>query len=138
MIEHLKAALRLSPRARVGTTLLQIGIAHFFCRRFDRAVPQLLLAVQEDPSFPSPYRFLAACYAYIGRLDDAREIVTRVRAVTSLVIPDLSYYRNAEHRELLLSGLRPGGRRDDVSRTRRAASPRSFPPLSPSLRERRR
>jgi hypothetical protein len=27
-------------------------------------------------------------------------------AITSVVNPDVSYYRNAEHRELLLSGLR--------------------------------
>ena len=105
-IEHLEAARRLSPRARVGTTLMQIGIAHFFCRRFDQAMTQLLLAIQEDPSFPSPYRYLAACYAHMGRLDDAREIVTRLHAITSLVIPDLGFFRNAEHREPLLSGLR--------------------------------
>jgi adenylate cyclase len=105
-IEHLEAALRLSPRARVGTSLLQIGTAHFFCRRFDQAVPMLLLAMQEDPSFPQPYRMLGACYAHMGRLDDAREIVTRLRAITSLVIPDLSFFRNPEHRELFLSGLR--------------------------------
>ena len=42
----------------------------------------------------------------MGRLDDAREVVTRLRAITSVVIPDASYLRNAEHRELYLSGLR--------------------------------
>jgi hypothetical protein len=42
----------------------------------------------------------------MGRLDDAREIVTRLRAITSVVIPDASQHRNAEHRELFLSGLR--------------------------------
>ena len=42
----------------------------------------------------------------MGRLDEAREIVTRLRAITSVVIPDASYLRNAEHRELYLSGLR--------------------------------
>jgi adenylate cyclase len=104
-LEHLEAALRLSPRARVGTTLLHIGTAHFLSRRFDQAVPKLLLAIQEDPSFPAPYRTLAACYAHMGRLDDAKEIVTGLRAITSLVIPDVSYLRDAEHRKLFLSGL---------------------------------
>src|SRR5262249_14709442 len=42
-IEHENAALRLSPRARVGTPLAIIGYAHFFARRFDEAVPKLLL-----------------------------------------------------------------------------------------------
>ena len=53
-----------------------------------------------------PYRWLAACYAHMGRLDDAREIVARLRAITSVVIPDATLLRNAEHRELFLSGLR--------------------------------
>jgi len=105
-IERVEAALRLSPRARVGTSLNVIGQAHFLSRRFDEAVPKLLLAIQEDPSFPNPYRVLAACYAHMGRLDDAREVITRLRAVTSLVIPEASRFRNAEHRELFLSGLR--------------------------------
>jgi adenylate cyclase len=105
-IEHVDAALRLSPRARIGTALITIGGAHFLSRRFDEAVPKLLLAIQEDPSNPTPYRVLAACYAHMGRLDDARETVARLRAITPVVIPDASYLRNAEHRELWLSGLR--------------------------------
>jgi TolB-like protein len=105
-IEHCEAALRLSPRARVGPSLGVIGAAHFLSGHFDQAVPKLLLAIQEDPGNPQPNRFLAACYAHMGRLGDAREIVERLRALTSVVIPDPSYLRKAEHRELLLSGLR--------------------------------
>jgi len=52
------------------------------------------------------YRYLAACYAHMGRLDEAREVVARMRAVTSVIVPNASYLRNAEHRELYLSGLR--------------------------------
>ena len=106
-IEHVEAALRLSPRARVGSSLSVIGAAHFANRRFDEAVPKLLLAIQGDPSNPQPYRYLAACYAHMDRLDDAREIVERLRAITSVVIPDdARHLRNPEHRELFLSGLR--------------------------------
>jgi adenylate cyclase len=105
-IEHIEVSMRLSPRARVGPSLMLIGIAHFVARRFDEAVPKLLLAIQDDPTFPHPYRVLAACYAHMGRLDDAREIVARLRAITSAVIHDLSFLRKAEHRELFLSGLR--------------------------------
>jgi TolB-like protein/class 3 adenylate cyclase len=105
-IEHAEASLRLSPRARVGTQLLTIGVAHFLSRRFDEATTKLFLAIQDDPRFPTPYRFLAACYAHMGRLDDARHIVKRLRAITSVVIPDASFLRNPEHRELFLSGLR--------------------------------
>jgi len=83
-----------------------MGGAHFLSRRFDEAVPKLLLAIQDDPSHTTPYRFLAACYSHMGRLDEAHEIVERLRAVAPVVIPDVSYLRNPEHRELLLSGLR--------------------------------
>jgi TolB-like protein len=105
-IAHAEASLRLSPRARVGWALLTIGAALFYLRRFDEAVPKLLLANQEDASLPNPYRYLAACYAHMGRLDEAQAIVERLRAITSVVIPDLSYLRSAEHRALYLSGLR--------------------------------
>ena len=105
-IAHAEAAMRLSPRARIRTPFAVVGQSHFLSRRFDEAVPKLLLAIQDDPSDPVPYRVLAACYAHMGRLGDAREIVERLRAITSVVIPDASYLRNPEHRELFLSGLR--------------------------------
>src|SRR5439155_17129109 len=104
-IEHVETALRLSPRARVGSSLLVIGQAHFLSRRFDEAVPKLLLAIQEDPGLPQPYRTLAACYAHMGRLDDARVMVTRLRAITPVVIPVASQFRNAGSRGLFVSGL---------------------------------
>jgi TolB-like protein len=106
-IEHVETSLRLSPRPRVGLPLLIIGGAHFLARRFDKAVPKLLLAIQEDASHPLPYRYLAACYAHMERLGDAREIIARLRAITPVVVPpDASFLRNPEHRELFLSGLR--------------------------------
>jgi adenylate cyclase len=105
-IEHIEAALRLSPRARVGTSLAVVGAAHFLARRFQEAVPKLLLAIQEDPSHPMSYRILAACYAQMGRLEDARKIVERLRPLTPVIVPPATPLRNPEHRELFLSGLR--------------------------------
>src|SRR6516225_8478807 len=105
-IEHLESALRLSPRSRIGTSRFAMGAAHFLSRRFDRAVPNLSRAIQEDPSFSEPYRYLTACYAHMGRLAEAREVLGRLRAISSVVIPDASHLRNVEQRELFLSGLR--------------------------------
>jgi len=105
-IEHGEAALHLSPRARIGNSLAVIGRAHFLSRRFNEAVPKLLLAIQDDPSYPEPYRSLAACYAHMGRVDEARAIVARLREITPLVVPGFTQFRNPEHREFLLSGLR--------------------------------
>jgi len=69
-------------------------------------VPKLLLAIQDDPSFGAPYRYLAACYAHMGRLAEAREAVTRLRTVTSVLMVEPNPLRNAEQRELLRSGMR--------------------------------
>jgi adenylate cyclase len=113
-MEHHEVAARLSPRARVGTSPFAAGAVqpfaagavHFLARRFEEAVPKLLLTIQEDPSYPQAYRLLAACYAHMGRLDEAREIIGRLRTIAPVMIPDASYLRNREQRELLLSGLR--------------------------------
>jgi tetratricopeptide (TPR) repeat protein len=105
-IKHTEASLRLSPRASIGIALCVIGGAHFFARRFDLAVQTLLLAIQDDAGYHQPHRYLAACYAHMGRLDDAREVMARLRAITRTLILDASYLRNAEQRELYLSGLR--------------------------------
>jgi hypothetical protein len=42
----------------------------------------------------------------LGRFDEARAIVARLRAITTLVVPSDLPWRNPEHRELYLSGLR--------------------------------
>jgi TolB-like protein len=105
-IDHVDVALRLSPRARVGPSLLILGGAHFFSRRFDEAVPKLLLGIQDDPSFPIAYQILAACYAHMGRLDEARAIVAKLRAITPQVMQTHLPFRRPEDCELLLSGLR--------------------------------
>jgi adenylate cyclase len=105
-IEHNEASLRLSPRARIGWPGAVSGYALFAKRCFDEAIPKLLLAIHEEPSLPNPYRYLAAAYAHIGQLDNAREIVQRLRTITPVVIPDVSYLRNPEQNEVFLSGLR--------------------------------
>jgi tetratricopeptide (TPR) repeat protein len=105
-IEHLETSLRLSPRERMGTPLIWLGVAYFFKRQFDEAASKLLLGIQDHPGFPSSYRHLAACYAHMGRLDEARAIVSRLHAITPLVVPSELPFRNPEDRELYLSGLR--------------------------------
>jgi TolB-like protein/class 3 adenylate cyclase len=105
-IEHLETSLRLSPRARVGPAFVAIGAAHLVSRRFVEAVPKLILAIQEDPSAPAPYRLLAACYAHMGKLNEARAVVERLRAIDPDLLPSFQSFLNREHREMLSSGFR--------------------------------
>jgi adenylate cyclase len=105
-IEHFGTSMRLNPRDRRADPLLGIGVGHFFARRFDQAEAALLLSLEEIPTWVPTYRFLASCRAHMGRLDEAREIIKRLRTMTAVVVPSATHWRNPEHRELFLSGMR--------------------------------
>jgi len=66
----------------------------------------LLLSLQEKPNWVPTHRFLASCYAHMGRLDEAREAIKRIRDLSNVVVPGATHWRNPEQRELFLSGLR--------------------------------
>ena len=105
-IEHVETSLRLSPRERMNEPLTAMGTAYFFKHQYDEAASKLLLAIQDDPGYPGSYRSLAACYAHMGRLDEAGAIIARLRAISPQIVSSFLPYRNPEDRELLLSGLR--------------------------------
>jgi tetratricopeptide (TPR) repeat protein len=106
-IEHASRALRLSPRAQARASSFLIGAALFVSRSFEEAVSRLRVAIEEMPVFPTPYRFLAASYAHLGLLDEARTTIARLRNITPEVIVNYPLpFRDPQHRELYLSGLR--------------------------------
>jgi adenylate cyclase len=105
-IEHFETSLRLSPRDQQGFHLAGIGTALFIKQRFGEAAATLRVAMEALPSFTPTYRALASCYAHMGRLDEAREIVRRLQLLTPAVVPTIRFFREPEHVELYLSGLR--------------------------------
>jgi pentatricopeptide repeat protein len=105
-MQHFETSSRLSPRDQTGMNLTGMGVAHFFNRRYEAAAANLLVSLQHLSNWAVTYRFLASCYAHMGRLDEARDVVERLRAITPVVVPSVPPYRNPEHRELFLSGLR--------------------------------
>jgi adenylate cyclase len=105
-VEHLQTAIRLSPLDPKATQLYGIAVAHFFEGRFSDAIAMLVTALDELPGHAGIYRYLASCYAHAGRLDDAREIIKRLRTITPSVLPNVVQWRRPEHREFFLSGLR--------------------------------
>jgi adenylate cyclase len=105
-IDHFEKSLRLDPRDSRGAILAANGIAHFFARRLDQARSMLLLSFQQHPDWVPTSRFLAACYAHLGQLDEAKKMIKRLSALTPLVLPKADHWRDPEQREFYLSGLR--------------------------------
>ena len=105
-IEHLETGLRLNPRDRQHGAVMGIGVGHFFARRLENAAAMLLRSLQERPNWVPTYRFLASCYAHMGRLDEARETIERVRQITLVVVPSATHWRDPEQRAFYLEGLR--------------------------------
>jgi hypothetical protein len=83
----------IPPRPRPITSLIE-------------AAANFVISLEELPTWAVTYRFLASCFAHMGRLSEAREIVARLLTITPVVVPEVVPFRNPEHRELFLSGLR--------------------------------
>jgi adenylate cyclase len=105
-IEHFETSIRLSPRQSRSQTYLTIGMGHFFARRGEKAAEMLDLSLQEKSEWPPTLRFMASCLAHLGRIEEAREIVKRLRTVTPVVVPTADHWRIREDREYYLDGLR--------------------------------
>jgi adenylate cyclase len=103
-IEHVEKSVRLSPRASLGVPTAIIGLAQFFCHDFEVAAQNFRLTVRQVPGWPASYRFLAACYAHLGRLDEARAAIEQLRSIGADLMPSLPF-PNREMHELLVSGL---------------------------------
>jgi tetratricopeptide (TPR) repeat protein len=106
-IEHLETASRLNPRHR---TYSNIGMAHFFGRRYPEAIDALNASLRERPGWPTTLRFLAASHAQLGQFGKARQAADRLRAITPAFVPPAdclggSPYRNREQLTLYVEGL---------------------------------
>jgi adenylate cyclase len=103
-IEHFETSMRLDPLStRRAFHLTGIGIAQFFQRHFRAAAATLEASLHEVPSYPTTARFLAACYAHMGRFDEAKELIARLGGAP---LVNNAPFGNPDHQELFLSGLR--------------------------------
>ena len=104
-LKHFDKWLELNPigRAAPYSGGGAICISLFFCRRFEEAVAKMVECLEYWPDNALMCRFLAASYAHLGRLAEAREIVHRLGAAVS---DDGSRFQSSEHRQMYLSGLR--------------------------------
>ena len=105
-IEHLERVIRLGPHEFRSVVYLLMGMGHFFARRGEKAAEMLNLSLQENGEWPPTLRFMASCLAHLGRLEEAQEMVRRLRAITPVVIPNADHWRIGEDRDFFLKGLR--------------------------------
>jgi len=106
--EHFRTSMRLNPRHRPYLT--GMGAAHFFNRRYPEAVEALLASLGALPGWPTTYRFLIASYVQLEQLEEAREGMIRLRAITPTPLHAAecagnSPFRNREQRALYLEAL---------------------------------
>jgi adenylate cyclase len=107
-IEHFETSMRLDPRmTRRAFHFTGLGMCHFFEHRFDEAATFLADSFRELPTYPLTGWFLAACYASMGRVREAREFAAHHGIVHDgawLAIDQL--LGHAAHRDMALSGLK--------------------------------
>ena len=65
-----------------------------------------LLSVEQSPNWAPGHRFLASCYAHMGRLDEAHDIINTLGKITPVIIPSAEHWRIPKDREFFLAGLR--------------------------------
>jgi adenylate cyclase len=108
-IQHFETSMRLNPRGQRGFHLAGVGIAHFVSHRFEDALAALRVSLEEVPAFAPTHRTLVACYAHMGRLDEARSILERLVALTPVIAVTANPFRRPKDIELFRSGLRLAG-----------------------------
>jgi adenylate cyclase len=111
-IEALDAHMRLDPfyEPYAPSTL---GLAYYLLKRYAEALPHLRACVSRAPNMPAGRKGLAATYAQLGRLDDARAQAAEVLRVepffTIRGAPPVMAFKRPEDAEHVSIGLQKAG-----------------------------
>ena len=111
-IDHLQAAIRLSPLDRM-IFVFQSGLAIAFCmlKRHEEAAIWAQKAINEQPTWTAGYRPLISSLAHLGRLDDARAAAQRMLSLqpTYKIEVTARAYRDSSGKSVFIDGLRRAG-----------------------------
>jgi tetratricopeptide (TPR) repeat protein len=110
-------AMRLSPRDPTMFTIYSgLAFANLLQERFEDAVLWARRCQDENPNHTPSLRSLASALGHLGRIDEARAVITRLRArlpdetITSFAA--WTPYRHSGRLPLMLDGLRKAGLRE--------------------------
>jgi adenylate cyclase len=111
-IEALGAHMRLDPFYE-PYALSTLGLAYYLLKRYAEALPHLRACVSRAPNMPAGRKGLAATYAQLGQLDDARAQAAEVLRVepffTIREAPPVIAFKRPEDAEHLSTGLQKAG-----------------------------
>ncbi len=112
-VDVIEASMRLDPfYSPVASGAL--GLAHYMLKQYERALPVLRDCVSRAPNLRAGHSWLAATYAQMGRMDEARAEA----ADAMLIQPDYTItgaarrimgFKSAEDAEHFFDGLRKAG-----------------------------
>ena len=113
-IEHFQRSIRISPLDPYNfDAAIGIGIAHFHAERFAEAASWVRRGIAEKPSATWAWRIVAAAYANLERLDEAREalacLVQAHPGITIAAIKQSSMPPSRSFQDALFGGLRAAG-----------------------------
>jgi adenylate cyclase len=106
--------MRLSPRdPGLWTFFWLLGMAHFAAKRYEEAVEWARRSLRGNSRWPATWRTLAASYAHLGRIDEARgafEEMSRLQPGYSSESARLTYASaDPDYVERYIGGLRTAG-----------------------------
>jgi adenylate cyclase len=113
-IASIEKAMRLSPRDQMMWVFLSAtATAHFVAGRYHEATEWAERSLQRKPDAALPYRFLAASYAHLGRLDEARRALDEALRLTPefslAAVRLMAASADPTFRDPLIDGLRKAG-----------------------------
>jgi tetratricopeptide (TPR) repeat protein len=113
-VTKLELAMRQSPRdPTMFRTYSGLAFAHLLQERFEDAVLWARRALAENPNYMPTLRSLASALGHLGRIDEARVIVARLRALaadeTITNFAAWTRWRFSGRLPLILEGLRRAG-----------------------------
>ncbi len=106
-------SLRYNPVHSIGAYHENLGISHYLTYEFESALSALEEGVARRPNYDGLHQWLAATYAQLGRLEDAkkqaREYMELKPHVTLDKLAKRLPYKRKSDLDLLLDGLRKAG-----------------------------
>lgn len=111
-VELAQYAMRLTP---VHPPLYPavLASAYYGCDRFEEAVEAAKDSIELESVDPSPYLYLAASYAAMGRMDEAQQVAKIVREkerdFTLAEFAQIQPYKNTKTLDLLIARLNSAG-----------------------------